>query len=299
MARGGRARARRGGVAAARAQARARGPPARGACPELVRRLEGHREGAADGRPVHGLPRTGEGRKRRAGQRHRRRHRGGLPQPDQLPRRLQRQHAQVPDAAADVRRHAPADAAGEERRPGDRGPAGGAAAVADPAAVVRAHPAARRAARVAVPPRGRVPQPLDRKVERHAIRGRRRARNLRRRGRNRGVQGGAGGDRRLPERPRALLAARRRHPARSPALGAARHRQDAAGARGRGAGGRALLLALRLRVHRDGRGRRCEPGARPVQAGEGERSGDHLHRRARRGWAGSRRRSARRGQRGA
>ncbi len=76
------------------------------------------------------------------------------------------------------------------------------------------------------------------------------------------------------------------------AVRAARHRQDAAGPRGRRRGRRAVLLALRLGVRRDDRGRRREPGPRPVRPGEEDRAGDHLHRRARRHRPGPRRRAS-------
>ena len=62
----------------------------------------------------------------------------------------------------------------------------------------------------------------------------------------------------------------------------ARHRQDAAGARRRGRGRRAVLLDQRLGIRRDVRRRRRGPRARPVRAGAPEGARDHLHRRARR-----------------
>ena len=68
------------------------------------------------------------------------------------------------------------------------------------------------------------------------------------------------------------------HPAGRPA----RHRQDAAGARGRRRGGRAVLLHLRLGIRRDVRRRRRRPRARPVRAGAQGGALHHLHRRARR-----------------
>ena len=74
----------------------------------------------------------------------------------------------------------------------------------------------------------------------------------------------------------------RAHPARRAARRRARNRQDAAGA-GRGRRGRrAVLLGLRVRVHRGDRGHRRLARARPLPAGQGRRAGDHLHRRARR-----------------
>ena len=88
--------------------------------------------------------------------------------------------------------------------------------------------------------------------------------------------------RRLPAPPREVPAARRPDPARRAALRAARHRQDAARARGRRRGGRAVLLDGGVRVRRGDRRRRRLARARPVRAGEGGRAGDRLHRRARR-----------------
>ena len=70
----------------------------------------------------------------------------------------------------------------------------------------------------------------------------------------------------------------------------ARNREDAARPRGGRRGGRALLLALGLGVHRDDRRRRREPRPRPLQPGQGGRAGDHLHRRAGRDRAHARRR---------
>ena len=72
----------------------------------------------------------------------------------------------------------------------------------------------------------------------------------------------------------------RARPARRAALRAARNRQDAARPRGRGRGGRRLLLHVGLGVRRGDRGRRRLARARPVQAGQGGGAGDRLHRRA-------------------
>ena len=55
--------------------------------------------------------------------------------------------------------------------------------------------------------------------------------------------------------------------------GAAGHRQDAAGPGGRRRGERAVLLDLGLRVRRDDRRRRGQPGPRPVRAGQAGRPG--------------------------
>ena len=91
-------------------------------------------------------------------------------------------------------------------------------------------------------------------------------------------QGRAEGGRGLPEGPRALRPAWRAraqgHPARRPA----RHRQDAAGARGGGRGGRAVLLDLRLRVRGDVRGRRRRARPRSVRAGAQDEAVHHLYR---------------------
>jgi cell division protease FtsH len=62
----------------------------------------------------------------------------------------------------------------------------------------------------------------------------------------------------------------------------ARHGQDAARARHRGRGGRAVLHHLGLRLRGDVRGRGCQPGARHVRAGQEERALHRLHRRDRR-----------------
>ena len=92
--------------------------------------------------------------------------------------------------------------------------------------------------------------------------------------------------RRLPTRPSRSSTRSRsssQDPAKFQAVGAqdpqgraalrpARHRQDAAGARRRRRGRRAVLLDLRLRLRRDVRRRRRQPRARPVRAGQGERA---------------------------
>ena len=103
----------------------------------------------------------------------------------------------------------------------------------------------------------------------------------RRRGGGRG-EGGAPGDRQLPQGPEAVRAAGGADaeggaPRRSPGDG-----EDAAGARGGGGGGRPVLLDQRLRVRRDVRRRGGGAGARPVRAGAEEGPLHHLHRRARR-----------------
>ncbi len=68
-----------------------------------------------------------------------------------------------------------------------------------------------------------------------------------------------------------------------PAARPARHRQDAARQGGRARVQRALLRTERERVRRDVRGARCGADPAAVQGGAQERSGDRLHRRARRG----------------
>ena len=61
-------------------------------------------------------------------------------------------------------------------------------------------------------------------------------------------------------------------------IGVARNGQDAAGARHRGRSERSVLLDLRFGLRRDVRGRRRQPRARPVRAGQEERAVHHLHR---------------------
>ncbi len=64
-----------------------------------------------------------------------------------------------------------------------------------------------------------------------------------------------------------------------------------------GEAGRPVLLDVGIRFRRDVRGRRREPRARSVRAGEGARAVHHLHRRDRRGGPSSRRRARRRSRR--
>ena len=90
---------------------------------------------------------------------------------------------------------------------------------------------------------------------------------------------------------------RRQDPQGRPAVRAARHRQDAARPRGGRRGRGAVLLDLRLGLRGDVRRRRRLPGARPVRAGEGQRAGDHLRGRDRRGRPAPRRRPRRRPRR--
>ena len=118
-------------------------------------------------------------------------------------------------------------------------------------------------------------------------------------GRGRRGRGGRGAarDQGVPREPEEVPGARRAHPQGRAALRAARHRQDAARARGRRRGGRAVLLDLRLRLRRDVRRRRRMPRPRPLRAGEAELAVHHLHGRDRRGRPPSRRRPRRRARR--
>ena len=136
-----------------------------------------------------------------------------------------------------------------------------------------------------------------RQVAREAALGELAARDVRRRRGHRGGQGRARGDRRVPARSEEVHAARRPHPEGRAADRPAGHRQDAARARDRGRGGRAVLLDLGLGLRRDVRRRRREPRARPVRAGQEERALHHLHRRDRRGRSPPRRRPRRRSRR--
>ena len=88
--------------------------------------------------------------------------------------------------------------------------------------------------------------------------------------------------RRLPLRPEALQAARRQGPAGHPSARAARHRQDAAREGGGPRIGRDVPQPIGLVVHRDVRRPRRRPHPPPVLRGPRKRTGDHLHRRARR-----------------
>ena len=117
-----------------------------------------------------------------------------------------------------------------------------------------------------------------------------------RRRRRRG-QGRAAGDHRVPARAPEVPEAGRAHPQGRAADGPPGNRQDAARARDRGRGERAVLLDLGLGLRRDVRGRRRQPRARPVRAGQEERALHHLHRRDRRRRPPSRRRPGRRPRR--
>ena len=118
----------------------------------------------------------------------------------------------------------------------------------------------------------------------------------RRRGRRRGGRGAAR-DQGVPREPEEVPGARRAHPQGRAALRASGHRQDAARARRRRRGGRAVLLDLRLGLRRDVRRRRRLARARPLRAGQAELALHHLHGRDRRRRAPPRRRPRRRSRR--
>jgi hypothetical protein len=192
----------------------------------------------------------------------------------------------VPDGDSRVRRQrrpvtaAPAEGGGRERRAARHG----RPVVAEPAARIRAGAALHLpvvladAARRQRPERAR----LVRTVARPAVPAVRRPRHVRGRRRHRRGEGGADGGRRLPAPSAEVPGAGRPDPARRAALRAPGHRQDAARARGRGRGGRAVLLDGGVRVRRGDRRRRHITGPRPLHAGEGGGAGDRVHRRARR-----------------
>ena len=139
------------------------------------------------------------------------------------------------------------------------------------------------------PPHGRAPGVRrpdgDRKIARQGLcRDRHQGDVPGRRRRRRGEIRAAGG-RRLPARSEIVRPAGRPHPQGRAADRAAGHRKDAAGARGRRRGGRAVLLDLGLRVRRDVRRRRRRARPRPVRAGAQGGTLHHLHRRTRRAGA--------------
>ena len=115
-----------------------------------------------------------------------------------------------------------------------------------------------------------------------------RRRRRQRRGRRRAARGG-----RVPPDAREVPGPRRPDPQGGPARRPAGHGQDAAGQGGRRRGGRAVLLALGLRLRRDVRRRRRGAGPQPVRAGRGQGPLPDLHRRARRPGQGPRRRAGR------
>ena len=101
----------------------------------------------------------------------------------------------------------------------------------------------------------------------------------------------------LPAEPGPLPGAGREDPEGRAAVRPARHRQDAAGPGRRRRGRRAVLHDLRVRLRRDVRRCRRQPGPRPVRAGQDQRAGDHLRRRDRRRRPAPRRRHGRRSRR--
>ena len=133
-----------------------------------------------------------------------------------------------------------------------------------------------------------------RQVERQAADRGARPRDVRGRRRRRRGQGGPAGDRRVPARPGKVPAPRRTDSARRAAGRPSRHRQDAARARDRRRGQRAVLHHFGFGLRRDVRRRRRLARPRHVRAGEEERAVHHLHRRDRRGRPPSRRRPRRR-----
>ena len=107
----------------------------------------------------------------------------------------------------------------------------------------------------------------------------------------------AAGDRRVPQEPREVPAARRPDSQGRPADRPAGLGQDAAGPRRRRRGGGAVLLDLGLGVHPDVRRRRRQPRPRHVQDGQGKQPLHPVHRRDRRRRPGPRRRARRRSRR--
>ena len=136
-----------------------------------------------------------------------------------------------------------------------------------------------------------------RQVARQAAVGRLAEDQLPRRRRRRRGGRGAARDQGVPREPEEVPGARRADPDGRAALRAAGHRQDAARARGRRRGGRAVLLDLGLGLRRDVRRRRRLARARPLRAGQAEQPVHHLHGRDRRRRAPPRRRPRRRPRR--
>ena len=93
----------------------------------------------------------------------------------------------------------------------------------------------------------------------------------------------AGGDRRVPARPEAVRGARREGAEGDPPARAAGDRQDAAGEGGRARVRRAVLRPVGGGVRGDVRGPRRRADQEAVRDRPQARTGDHLHRRARRG----------------
>ena len=126
------------------------------------------------------------------------------------------------------------------------------------------------------------PQPredLRRRRSEGAVHGRRRRRRSR---------GRAEGNRRVPEEPEEVHEPRRPDSEGRAAGRPAGHRQDAARARGRRRGARAVLQPERIGVRRDVRRRRRRAHPRSVSAGRSEGALHRLHRRARRARQGAR-----------
>ena len=119
-----------------------------------------------------------------------------------------------------------------------------------------------------------------RPLARQALRADRGPRDLRRRGRDRRGEGRALRGGRLPAPAGEVPEARGADPARRAALRAAGNREDAARARGRRRGERAVLLPVGVRVRRGDRRHRRSARPRPLRAGEDGGAGDRVHRRA-------------------
>ena len=192
---------------------------------------------------------------------------------------------EVRDGGACIREYGQAlEPSRVERRDGERAAARHRrAVVADAALRIRADGSVRRAALLGGaacrqrPERAGVVRP----VERAPLPAVGREGDLCGCGRDRRGEGGAIGGGRLPAAPGAVPEARRPDPARGAARRAAGDGQDAACARSRGRGGRAVLRAGSVGVRRGDRRRRRLARPRPVQAGERGGAGDRLHRRTR------------------
>ena len=146
-------------------------------------------------------------------------------------------------------------------------------------------------------PRRRIEGHVVRQVARQADVGRLAQDHLPRRRRRRRGGRGAARDQGVPREPEEVPGARRADPQGRAALRASGHRQDAARARRRRRGRRAVLLDLRLGLRRDVRRRRRLARARPLRAGEAELALHHLHGRDRRRRPSPRRRHGRRARR--